>query len=52
MNAGMVQVYQITGQQVWQKNLLAGMHTFDLSALPPGTYFVRMGQEVQKLLLY
>lgn len=52
MNAGMVQVYHITGQQVWQKNLLAGSHSIDLSTLAPGTYFVRTGQQVQKLILH
>lgn len=51
-NGGPVQIFQITGQLVWQNNLVAGSHTVDLSSLAPGTYFVRAGQQVQKLILH
>ena len=47
-----VQIFHVTGQLVWQNMLVAGSHSVDLSSLAPGTYFVRAGQQVQKLILH
>ncbi|RYE40834.1 MAG: T9SS type A sorting domain-containing protein [Sphingobacteriales bacterium] len=47
----LVQVVDIAGNMVYNKQHTGGSFTLDLSALPAGSYVVRVGEHIQQLVI-